>query len=57
VYYVNPDAGNHELETGNFIERRINGTQPRNTAHEGALPQKIVCGLYESAEKDTPLYH
>jgi predicted dehydrogenase len=56
VHYVNPDIGSHELEIGDFIECCITGTQPRSTAREGVLLQKIICGLYESAEKRAPLY-
>ncbi|MBM7599986.1 putative dehydrogenase [Virgibacillus halotolerans] len=46
-----PIKDNYELQMERFIACCLNGEQPISTADQGVSLQKIINGLYESAEK------
>lgn len=50
LYQLDPDTSYHELEVRNFVNCCLERRQPYSTAEQGVLLQKIICGLYESAQ-------
>ncbi len=46
-----PKKGFHELELERFVDSCLNGTEPLSNGKQGVTLQKIINGLYESAEK------
>lgn len=46
-----PSKNNYELQMERFVDCCLNEEQPINTAEQGVILQKIINGLYESAEK------
>lgn len=46
-----PNKGNYELQMERFINCCLTGEQPISTADQGVKLQKVINGLYESAEK------
>lgn len=51
VHYVNPQVSYHELEVTEFVNCCLENRRPYSTPEQGVILQKIICGLYESAEK------
>ncbi|TCP29475.1 putative dehydrogenase [Scopulibacillus darangshiensis] len=45
-----PKKGYHELEIERFVDACLNQTTPLSTAREGVILQRIIQGLYQSAE-------
>jgi len=46
-----PKKGWHELQLERFVDACLEGTTPLSTGMQGVYLQKIINGLYESAEK------
>ncbi|WP_257348926.1 Gfo/Idh/MocA family protein [Pseudalkalibacillus decolorationis] len=46
-----PKKGYHELELERFVDACLEGTAPISNGKEGVYLQRIINGLYESAEK------
>lgn len=51
VHYVNPQISYHELEVTEFVHCCLENRRPYSTPEQGIILQKIICALYESAEK------
>ncbi|GGH76256.1 putative dehydrogenase [Pullulanibacillus pueri] len=45
-----PKKGGHELEVQRFVECCLNGTTPVSVPEQGVALQKIINGIYESAD-------
>ncbi|MFD1451038.1 MULTISPECIES: Gfo/Idh/MocA family protein [Oceanobacillus] len=50
-----PAKDNYELQMERFIDCCLNEDQPISTAEQGVILQKIINGLYESADKGEPV--
>ncbi|WP_080873388.1 Gfo/Idh/MocA family protein [Oceanobacillus timonensis] len=50
-----PVKGNYELQMERFVDCCLNEEQPISTAEQGVIIQKIINGLYESADKGEPV--
>lgn len=46
-----PATNNYELQIKRFVDCCLNGEQPISTPEQGIALQKVINGLYESAEK------